>query len=155
MPEYKPTPLNEVGVRSFNYPGHGERLSETLGLAHAQVIPAGAHQVHIVGQLGNEDDSSFPSSYSRQIELTFANVEKALHSAGVTNGWQQVYSVTFYCAPAMGEEEVATFQKCRDQYLDKNRPSITGIAVAAILLPGAFLEMSVNAVVTSEALARL
>lgn len=74
MPEYKPNPLNDVGVRSFNYPGHGERTSEWMGLCHAQVIPANAHQVHIVGQLGNEEDSSFPVSYSRQIELTLANI---------------------------------------------------------------------------------
>lgn len=55
----------------------------------------------------------------------------------------------------MGEEEIATFQRCTKQYLDKNRPSITGVAVAAIMMPGAFLEMSVNAVVTFEALDKL
>ncbi|RSL39076.1 hypothetical protein CEP53_014338 [Fusarium sp. AF-6] len=89
MPEYKPNPLNKAGIRSFNYPGHGERISEALNLCHAQIIPANAHQVHIVCQLGNEEDSTFSDLFTRQIELAFASVEKALHAAGVTNGWQQ------------------------------------------------------------------
>ncbi|OAL37591.1 hypothetical protein AYO20_03098 [Fonsecaea nubica] len=145
--EYK-CPINQYGVRYFNPAGPQTEIAEQLHLSNAAVLPAHGQVVHIVGQLGRENDGSYPDDAAQQLRLAFVNTEKALHAAGVTAGWRAVFSATLYISgdAADNQSQAEAYVKCMDDFCGTNRPLVTAVVVKQLLVPGALVEMSSQAI---------
>ncbi|OAL49307.1 L-PSP endoribonuclease family protein [Pyrenochaeta sp. DS3sAY3a] len=80
-------------MKQYAYPGFGENSRRSHWYSSA--VRTG-DQVHCAGQGGYADASGkVPSDLVEQIDLAFANVDKALKDAG-SKGWSQVYRINSY-----------------------------------------------------------
>src|SRR4051812_15143892 len=103
MPEYLHSSFKAHSVRAYSPSGVLSDVADNLTLSQAIVIPANARLVVTSGQCGFQEDGSLPSHVEEQISLAFANAEKTLKGAGVTDGWKSVYQMTTY-APDLSDE---------------------------------------------------
>lgn len=140
MAEYK-SPLNSFGIKSFNSPGLGEKLSNLLHISSAVVIPANVRTVVTSGTTGYDENMVYPKDLTEEIMNAFANVEAALLSAGVKDGFRSVYQMTSYHVTDFGDADMEAVDKAAEKYFGKNRPAWAGVGVAA-LYGGARIEIT-------------
>lgn len=131
------------GAHAFNPPGCLSQIAEKLRLSQAIIIPPNSSLVVTSGQCGFKEDLSFPPSVHEEVTLAFENAQRTLETAGVTEGWKNVYHITTY-APSMDEELLNAIQAAKERFLGANRPAWTGVTVRPIY-GGARLEMTVYA----------
>lgn len=144
--EYK-CPINQYGLRYFNPAGPQTEIADRLHLSNAAVLPANCQVVHLVGQLGREDDGSYPADVAEQLRLAFVNSEKALHAAGVTAGWGAVFAVTLYVSgDAPRDTFIEAYVKCMEDFCGVNRPLVTAVVVKELLSRAPLVEMSSQAI---------
>lgn len=147
--EYK-CPINQYGLRYFNPAGPQTETADRLHLSNAAVLPLSGQVVHLVGQLGRQDDGSYPDDIAEQLRLAFVNSEKALHAAGVTAGWGAVFAVTMYVSGnAPRDAFVGAYLKCMEDFCGVNRPLVTAVVVKELLSPAPLVEMSSQAILGS------
>lgn len=140
-----PTPLNAGGLKAFNVPGLGEKVSEQFHIASAIVIPPNATTVVTSGQVGFDADMKLPKDLLEEVLTCFQNVVDSLAAAGVQDGFQSVYQMTSYHVGGVGEEVNAALGVAIEKYFGGNRPAWAGVGVEA-LSDGARIEMTVSAV---------
>lgn len=138
------TPLNNAGVKAFNVPGLGEKVSDQYNISSAIVIPPHVSTVVTSGQVGFNEDMTLPNDLLSEVLNTFQSVEDSLAAAGVKDGFQSVYRMTSYHV-GMSEELDSALAVAIKKYFGTNRPAWTGVGVAA-LSEGARIEISVMAV---------
>lgn len=146
MPEFK-GPLNSEGIKAYNVPGIGERVSDLLKISSAVVLPANSRLVVTSGNTGFGDDMKCSTNISEQVDQAFKNVEAALASAGVKDGFRSVYQMTSYHVP--GPDLTAALDLAIEKYFGGNRPAWTGVDVAG-LYDGARLEITAYATLPAE-----
>jgi len=140
MAEYK-GPLNALGIQSFNTPGLGEKLSNLLHISGAIIIPSDIRTVVTSGTTGYDENMVYPKDLTEEIMNAFANVEAALQSAGVDDGFRSVYQMTSYHVTDFSDADMEAVDKAVEKYFGKNRPAWAGVGVTS-LYGGARIEIT-------------
>ena len=147
-----------------NYPGTGQRLSDTTHYSQAVRLPTQPPTIKISGQGGWDPstdqfpgDASTPDGVRRQIEQAFSNVDLTLRHAG-GKGWSEVYAARmFYVLD--GERDGEEWQGNLDRVLEfagealrkwcpEHRPVLTAVEVRGLALAGLRVEIEVEALLT-------
>ncbi|KAF2501842.1 endoribonuclease l-psp [Lophium mytilinum] len=138
------SPLNKHGVKCFNVPGLGEKLSDTYHISSAVVLPANMRTVVTAGQTGYTADMKLPTDLTEQYLQAFQNVVDSLAAAGVTDGFNSVYQMTSYHVGLDAAADKA-LEVVVEKFLGKNRFAWAGVGVEA-LADGARVEITAYAV---------
>lgn len=146
MPEFK-APFNSEGIKAYNVADIGERVSDLLNISSAVVLPANSRLVVCSGNTGFGYDLKLPSDINEQVDQAFKNVEAALASAGVKDGFRSVYQMTTY--HVQGPDLEAALDLAVQKYFGGNRPAWTGVDVVG-LYDGARLEITAYATLPAE-----
>ena len=102
--------------------------------------------IFISGQIGFEADGSVPSSFQRAIELTYAQLERALTAAGATYG--DLVRVNAYITH-LDQDKLVTWRQTRDRIVTASKPSASTVIGVDALFSGAQFEIDAIAAVTS------
>lgn len=94
--------------------------------------------VFISGQVGFEADGSVPEDFERAIELTYAELERALNAAGAT--YEDVVRVNVYITH-LDQDKLMTWRKTRDRIVQIPEPSASTVIGVYSLYNGATIEI--------------
>lgn len=145
--EYK-GPLTQKGLKTYNAPGLGQRVGEAYHISGAVVIPPNSTIVETCGTTGFDEQMKLPKDLIEETMNAFKNIEAHLAAAGVTDGFQSVYSMTSYHVGGL-EAHTEALDKATKQYFGSNRPAWAGIGVME-LAEGARVEIKVSAILTQQ-----
>lgn len=115
------------------------------GISDSVKLKAG-DMIFISGQIGFEADGSVPSSFQRAIELTYAQLERALTAAGATYG--DLVRVNAYITH-LDQDKLVTWRQTRDRIVTASKPSASTVIGVDALFSGAQFEIDAIAAVTS------
>lgn len=135
------SPLNATGIRCYNVPGLGEKISSIFHISSAVVIPANTATVVTSGQTGYNADMKLPTDLTEEVLNAFRNVEESLAAAGVKDGFSSVYQMTSYHTGGLGDDTNAALDVAVTKYFKGNRPAWAGIGVDK-LTDGARIEIT-------------
>lgn len=113
------------------------------GIADSTRVTAG-DLIFISGQVGFEEDGSVPQEFTRAIELTYAELERALRAAGAT--FEDLVRVNVYITH-LDHEKLMTFRSTRDAILNTPDPSASTVIGVYSLYNGAAIEIDAIAAV--------
>ena len=113
------------------------------GISDSTRVTAG-DLVFISGQVGFEADGSVPTDFARAIELTYAEVERALTAAGAT--WEDVVRVNVYITE-LDQEKLAVWRETRNALVKVPEPSASTVIGVHSLYNGATIEVDAIAAV--------
>ncbi|KAK4688518.1 hypothetical protein P7C73_g1590, partial [Tremellales sp. Uapishka_1] len=128
-----------------------------FGISSAVVIPAGARQVSLSGQVGELDaDGKVIGDLAVQTADTFKNIEKALLAAvpeygSAENAWKSVYELTSYHIPTVGEAYAANFENAAKYFGTHTRPVWTAVSVTNLAYENQLTEFHVRALAPPSA----
>jgi len=108
---------------------------------YCHVVRAG-NQVWVSGALGTLPDGSVPDDVSAQAELALASIDACLTTAGANK--MHVVKVTVYLTDI---QDRAKINPARQRYFGDHRPASTLVAVTALVLPHAKVEIEAIAVI--------
>jgi enamine deaminase RidA (YjgF/YER057c/UK114 family) len=148
MAEYK-GPLNAHGVKYYNIPGLGVKISNLLHISSAVVIPFNKRTVVISGQTGYDANMELPPTLGEEIMNAFKNVEESLAAAGVKDGFKSVYSMTSFHTHSLNDEDAKDLDAAVQKHFQGNRPTWTAIGVRE-LYGGCQIEITAWAVLPDE-----
>lgn len=134
------SPLNTHGIKCFNVPGLGEKLSGTYHISSAVVIPANKRTVVTAGQTGYTADMRLPTDLTEQYVQAFQNVVDSLAAGGVTDGFASVYQLTTYHVGGLDAAVDKALEVVLEKFFGQNRPAWAGVGVEA-LADGAKVEI--------------
>jgi enamine deaminase RidA (YjgF/YER057c/UK114 family) len=98
----------------------------------------------ISGAVGFEDDGSVPADFARAIELTYAELERALTAGGAT--WDDLVRVNVYITH-LDQEKLATWRTTRDAIVKTDKPSASTVIGVYSLFNDATIEIDAIAAV--------
>ncbi|GAA5839800.1 hypothetical protein JCM9279_005171 [Rhodotorula babjevae] len=111
---------------------------------YSQAVIVG-NVVKCSGQGGWDNSGALDGDdYVGQVRKAFDNVERVLAAAGVSGGWDAVYSLRSYVVGPSSE----TFQPLVDELSKRtpnHRPIWTALTVPELALPGMRVELEVEA----------
>ena len=118
----------------------------------APVIPGIADSVRVSsgdllfvsGAVGFEEDGSVPEDFARAIELTYAELERALKAGGA--GWEDLVRVNVYITH-LDQEKLAIWRRTRDAIVTVDKPSASTVIGVYSLFNGAVIEIDAIAAV--------
>jgi 2-iminobutanoate/2-iminopropanoate deaminase len=118
----------------------------------APVIPGIADSVRVSsgdllfvsGAVGFEADGSVPRDFKRAIELTYAELKRALEAGGAT--WEDLVRVNVYITH-LDQEKLAIWRKTRDSIVKVREPSASTVIGVYSLFNGAAIEIDAIAAV--------
>lgn len=139
------SPLNAHGVKCFNVPGLGEKLSNIFHISSAVILPSNVRTVVTAGQTGYTPDMTLPEDLTEQYVQAFQNVIDSLAAAGVKDGFNSVYQMTSYHVGALDEAVDKALEVVIGKFFGKNRPAWAGVGVLS-LAGGAKVEIMAYAV---------
>ena len=113
------------------------------GISDSTRVTAG-DLVFISGQVGFEADGSVPTDFARAIELTYAEVERALKAAGAT--WEDVVRVNVYITE-LDQEKLAVWRETRNTLVKVPEPSASTVIGVHSLYNGATIEVDAIAAI--------
>ncbi|MFV0253246.1 MAG: RidA family protein [Beutenbergiaceae bacterium] len=113
------------------------------GIADSTRVSAG-DLVFISGQVGFEADGSVPQDFARAIELTYAEVRRALAAHGAT--FADVVRVNVYITH-LDQEKLGVWRTTRDAIVDAPEPSASTVIGVYSLYNGATIEIDAIAAV--------
>jgi len=113
------------------------------GISDSARVSAG-DLVFISGQVGFEEDGSVPEDFERAIELTYAELERALTAAGAT--WEDLVRVNVYITE-LDQEKLATWRTTRNRLVQVEEPSASTVIGVHSLYNGATIEIDAIAAV--------
>ncbi|KIM92608.1 hypothetical protein OIDMADRAFT_62413 [Oidiodendron maius Zn] len=143
MAEYK-TPLNAAGIKAYNVPGLGEKLSSLLHISSAIVLPPNARTVVTSGITGYDSSMNLPTDLTEEVMNAFNSVEASLAAAGVKGGLQSVYKLTTYHT-SLEDDAMEALSAAVEKFFGENRPAWAGVGVGS-LYGGARIEIVAEAV---------
>lgn len=106
------------------------------GISDSVRVTAG-DLLFVSGVVGLESDGSAPSDFDRAVELTFAQLRRALDVAGAA--FADIVRVNVYIV-ALYTERLASYRTVRDRHIAAELPASTLIGVAS-LVAGAQIEI--------------
>jgi 2-iminobutanoate/2-iminopropanoate deaminase len=98
----------------------------------------------VSGAVGFEEDGSVPEDFARAIELTYAELERALTAGGAT--WDDLVRVNVYITQ-LDQEKLATWRTTRDSIVKTEKPSASTVIGVYSLFNGAAIEIDAIAAV--------
>lgn len=98
----------------------------------------------VSGAVGFEADGSVPESFERAIELTYAELERALQAGGAT--FEDLVRVNVYITH-LDQEKLATWRTTRDRVVNAPEPSASTVIGVYSLFNGATIEIDAIAAV--------
>jgi 2-iminobutanoate/2-iminopropanoate deaminase len=98
----------------------------------------------VSGAVGFEEDGSVPEDFARAIELTYAELERALTAGGAT--WDDLVRVNVYITQ-LDQEKLATWRTTRDSIVKTEKPSASTVIGVYSLFNGATIEIDAIAAV--------
>jgi enamine deaminase RidA (YjgF/YER057c/UK114 family) len=110
-------------------------LPEPNGYSQVVTVPAGA-QVWVSGQIAMDASGRVPEGMEAQARQAFANVGRALESAGAT--WADVFKLTAFVTDI---GELATVRAVRAEFVDGGPPASTLVEVSALVRPELLIEI--------------
>ncbi len=113
------------------------------GISDSVRVKAGEF-VFLSGQVGLEEDGSVPDDFERAIELTYAELERALGAAGAS--YEDVVRVNVYITH-LDQEKLMTWRKTRDRIVQIPEPTASTVIGVYSLYNGATIEIDAIAVV--------
>jgi enamine deaminase RidA (YjgF/YER057c/UK114 family) len=123
-------------------------LTAPAGYSHAVV----AHGALVVtsGQIAVRDDGTVPEGFEAQARLVFEHLGRALGAAGAA--WGDVIKLTIFVTTL---DELDTFRRVRDEFVDTARPPASSLVqVAGLVRPELLLEVEAVASLGGETSAR-
>lgn len=137
-------PLKSTGIRCYNVPGLGEKISASFHISSAVVVPANTATVVTSGQTGYDADMKLPTDLTEEVINAFRNVESSLAAAGVKDGFRSVYQMTSYHTGGLGPDMNAALDIAVPMFFQDNRPAWAGVGVDK-LTDGARIEITAYA----------
>ena len=113
------------------------------GIADSTRVSAG-DLIFISGQVGFEADGSVPTDFARAVELTFGELERALHAAGAT--YDDLVRVNVYITE-LDQEKLAVYRQTRDAIVKVAEPAASSLIGVHSLYNGATIEIDAIAAV--------
>ncbi|MFV0452683.1 MAG: RidA family protein [Propioniciclava sp.] len=113
------------------------------GISDSVRVTAG-ELIFISGQVGFEADGSVPESFERAIELTYAELERALTAAGAS--YSDLVRVNVYITH-LDQEKLAVWRRTRDAIVGVPEPSASTVIGVYSLYNGATIEIDAIAAV--------
>lgn len=113
------------------------------GIADSVKLSAG-EMIFISGQIGFEQDGSVPETFERAIELTYAQLERALNAAGAT--FTDLVRVNAYITH-LDQEKLIAWRTTRDRILGVPEPSASTVIGVDALFNGAQFEIDAIAAI--------
>ena len=113
------------------------------GISDSVRVTAG-DLIYISGQVGFEADGSVPDEFARAIELTYAELERALAAAGAT--YDDLVRVNVYITE-LDQEKLAIWRTTRDRVVNTPEPSASTVIGVYSLFNGADIEIDAVAAV--------
>ena len=111
-------------------------LPAPAGYSHVVSIPAGG-LVWTSGQVPLEADGSLADGWEAQTRTAFANVGRALRTAGAD--WPDVVKLTIFVVDV---SELATIRAVRDEFVDTASPPTSSLVqVAGLFRPDVLIEV--------------
>jgi enamine deaminase RidA (YjgF/YER057c/UK114 family) len=98
----------------------------------------------ISGAVGFEADGSVPDDFARAIELTYAELERALTAGGAT--WDDLVRVNVYIT-RLDQEKLAVWRTTRNSIVKVDKPSASTVIGVHSLYNGATIEIDAIAAV--------
>ena len=126
--------------------------NERITYTPAPVVPGISDSVRVTagellfisGQVGFEEDGSVPESFERAIELTYAELERALKAGGAS--FEDLVRVNVYITQ-LDQEKLATWRRTRDAIVKIEEPSASTVIGVHSLYNGATIEIDAIAAV--------
>ena len=123
-----------------------EGIGAPNGYSHVAEVPAGWKTVLVAGQLGCDAERKLAGGegdFAAQAHQAFANVRRALRSAGADFG--DVVKMNVFLVDISGHMQA--FREIRDEWLNAlpMPPASTTVGVAGLAVPGALIEIDVVA----------
>ena len=133
-------------VTSHNYPEF-EEVAREYGVSSATSFQT--KNTRIVSTSGCIGDDK-GGSHAHQFDLALANIEKSLAAASPhlvpAELWAGVYNITsFHVGGAAAGAEQKEMAAALRKYTGGHQPSWTAVGAASLLVPGALVEMHVQA----------
>jgi 2-iminobutanoate/2-iminopropanoate deaminase len=113
------------------------------GISDAVRVKSG-DLLFISGQVGFEEDGSVPESFERAIELTYAELERALKAGGAT--YEDLVRVNVYITH-LDQEKLKTWRETRNRLVQVPEPSASTVIGVYSLYNGATIEIDAIAAV--------
>ncbi|KAK5120306.1 hypothetical protein LTR85_006512 [Meristemomyces frigidus] len=130
-------------LQYYSYDGAGKMLSENYWYSQAVRIPP--NRVECAGQGGwDPKDGTLRPTAVEQIDQAFANVDLTLKTAGVKDGFKQVYSVKSYHVP-LNDQAMEAMVRNLKTWMPDHKPIWTVIAVPRLALEEMKVEIDVVA----------
>lgn len=98
----------------------------------------------VSGQIGLEEDGSAPQDFERAIELTYAELERALKAGGAT--LDDLVRVNAYITH-LDQERLKIWRETRDRVVKMKTPSASTVIGVESLFNGALFEIDAIAAV--------
>jgi enamine deaminase RidA (YjgF/YER057c/UK114 family) len=125
-------------------------IAKPIGYTHVVEAAAPGRIVFISGQLGLDLDNKVvgaPGDFGAQAEQTFVNLKNALAAVGAD--FAHVVKFTSYFTDI---SHLGAFREVRDRFVDTAAPpASTAVAISALALTGALLEVEAIAVIPAKA----
>jgi enamine deaminase RidA (YjgF/YER057c/UK114 family) len=112
-------------------------LPPAHGYSHVASVPAGG-QVWVSGQMGVDADGAVVGGgWEAQTRAAFANLGRALASAGV--GWPDVFKLTIFVLDA---GQLPTIRRVRDEFVTTDAPPTSSLVqIGGLVLADALIEI--------------
>jgi 2-iminobutanoate/2-iminopropanoate deaminase len=113
------------------------------GISDAVRVKSG-DLLFISGQVGFEEDGSVPADFERAIELTYAELERALKAAGAA--YEDLVRVNVYITH-LDQEKLKIWRETRNRIVQVPEPSASTVIGVHSLYNGATVEIDAIAAV--------
>lgn len=126
--------------------------NERIARTRAPVVPGISDSVRVAagdllfisGQVGFEADGSVPNNFVRAIELTYAELERALAAGGAT--YEDLIRVNVYITQ-LDQDKLAIWRRTRNALVQVAEPSASTVIGVHSLYNGATIEIDAIAAV--------
>lgn len=97
---------------------------------HGIATPAGAHWLHISGQIGTAPDGSVPPDIEGQVENCWKNILAILADAGM--GVEDIVKVSAFVTKT---DYIVPYREARKRIVGEARPASTLVVVSSLVRP--------------------
>lgn len=127
-----------------------ESLGVPRGFSHGVLAPAGARLLFVAGQVGWDGGQRIvPGGFAAQFERALANIQKVIEGAG--GRVDDVCRLTIYVTDrSLYENDLAGVGAAYRRIMGRHFPAMALVEVAALLEPGALVEIEATAALSPE-----
>jgi enamine deaminase RidA (YjgF/YER057c/UK114 family) len=132
-----------------------EALGAPRGFSHGVVAPAGSRLLFVAGQVGWDHQQRLaPGGFVPQFERALENIRAVVELAG--GRMDEICRLTIYVTDRrLYELELRAVGEAYRRVVGRHFPAMALVEVAALLEPGALVEIEATAALTAEAPAQL